>query len=72
VPDLKSGTVDDFVKYRVTKQTELQLHYSEIPVIEAKLIKTFHELSVVMSEQQDFIQGKLNEIRGQFSGHYMT
>ena len=46
--------------------------YPDLPIIDALLVKTFEELALHMSDQQDFLMEKLDEVRSQFSGHYMT
>ena len=36
------------------------------------MIKTFEELAIQMGDQEDFIWEKMEEIKEQFAGHYMT
>ncbi|CDW82217.1 UNKNOWN [Stylonychia lemnae] len=62
----------DLIKKRVEKQTAVLNRYPDIPLIEEVIIKTFDELAFKMSDQQDYLMQKLEEIRSVFEQSSMV
>lgn len=61
----------DLLNERLSKQIPMHNALPEIPLVE-EVIKTFEELAIQMGQQEDFIWEKMEEIKEQFAGHYMT